>query len=336
VKLFKEFKDVQIVSTGVCEPAEVVDNITLLAEIGLTDLTPDKVEDVYGVRERRRAGPRETCATLAARAAEQALATAGMVVAEVDLISVSATPGDAVTPPTSAIVHSLLEAQPGCVATDVERACVGWSASLENVLHQLKKGPETAALVLAGTVLSRGLHWPQPQYRLIFGDLGAGILLRKCDPGQGQLWYSQQWTFGEHYDKIFFSMPWSVAPLTVPEESRGGFYMSERGVFFEQMADKLGPCFEEFWFNSGLKPDDIAIALMHQPSKPLFLEGVRRSGIPLDKVHQNLAHYGNVIAAELPLGLHELFLAGRIQPGDWVLMFTYGAGFTVGITAFQY
>ena len=127
-----------------------------------------------------------------------------------------------------------------------------------------------------------------------------------------------------------------VAPETVPEECRGGFYMSERGVFFQQMTAKLGPCFQEFWDNSGLSPDDITVALMHQPSKPLFLEGVRQSGIPLEKVHQNLDRYGNVIAAELPLGLHELFQAGRIQPGDWVLMFTYGAGFTVGITAFRY
>ena len=334
--MFKKFTEVEIVSTGVYTPAEVLDNATLLAELGLDGLTPEKVLEVYGVRERRRAGAKETCATLAARAAEQALTTAGMTAAEVDLIFVSGVPRDAVTPPTSAIVHGILKARPGCLAVDIERACVGWTMGLEQSLCQLESGPEQTALVLASTVLSRGLHWPQPQYRLIFGDLGAGILLRHCAPDKGQLWYSQQWTFGEHHDKIYFGVPWSVSPDTIPAEFHGGFYMSEKGVFFQQMQEKLAPCFEEFWTNSGLCPEDVTVALMHQPSKPLFLEGVRWSGIPLEKVHQNLERYGNVIAAELPLGLHELFQAGRIQPGDWVLMFTYGAGFTVGITAFRY
>jgi 3-oxoacyl-[acyl-carrier-protein] synthase-3 len=48
----------------------------------------------------------------------------------------------------------------------------------------------------------------------------------------------------------------------------------------------------------------------------------------MEKVFVNVDRYGNMSSATIPVALDEAIEAGRLKPGDNVLMAAFGAGFT--------
>jgi 3-oxoacyl-[acyl-carrier-protein] synthase-3 len=55
-----------------------------------------------------------------------------------------------------------------------------------------------------------------------------------------------------------------------------------------------------------------------------------RLGLPLEKVYSNIHRVGNTSSASIPIALDECVRAGRVKPGDPVMMASFGAGVTFG------
>ena len=53
-----------------------------------------------------------------------------------------------------------------------------------------------------------------------------------------------------------------------------------------------------------------------------------RLGLPDEKVYVNIDRYGNTSAGSVGLCLDELWQAGKIKRGDYVLMVAFGGGLT--------
>ena len=49
-----------------------------------------------------------------------------------------------------------------------------------------------------------------------------------------------------------------------------------------------------------------------------------------DRVYSNIAMHGNTSSASIPIALDECVEAGKISPGDLVLMASFGGGVTWG------
>ena len=58
--------------------------------------------------------------------------------------------------------------------------------------------------------------------------------------------------------------------------------------------------------------------------------------IPEEKVFVNIEKYGNTSAASVPMALVEAIAAGRIKPGDKILMVAFGAGYTAGAAVVEW
>ena len=76
-------------------------------------------------------------------------------------------------------------------------------------------------------------------------------------------------------------------------------------------------------------PGDIKLVVPHQASK-LALEAHRFYGMKRKQVARTIDHYGNVIAASIPLTLHESVREGRIVRGDQIMLLGTGAGLSIG------
>ena len=50
----------------------------------------------------------------------------------------------------------------------------------------------------------------------------------------------------------------------------------------------------------------------------------------------NIEKYGNTSAASVPMALVEAVAAGRIKPGDRMLMVAFGAGYTAGAAVVEW
>ena len=87
---------------------------------------------------------------------------------------------------------------------------------------------------------------------------------------------------------------------------------------------------------AGMKAGDVSLFLIHQANIRIVDAAMEKLGIPAEKVAVNLDQYGNTSAASIPLCLDEAQLAGRIKPGDVLLMCGFGGGLTWGTALYRW
>ncbi|MFQ5864058.1 MAG: 3-oxoacyl-ACP synthase III family protein [bacterium] len=317
----------RIVTTGACLPKRIIENSEILGLEG----ADGSIRRLLGAVQRRAVEEHEVCSDIITAAATQIVESAELSPLEIDRIIVSATPGDFFEPCTASVVQHKLGAR--CPAIDVGMSCVGWLAGMDYALRCLATG-ERRILVLAGTIVSKGDGFRNPMHRAIFGDGAGGVLLESSETGQ--LLAGGLWTKGQYYDVITMPHATSVHSPRIPVEYLGSFYMGQREVIHQALKNELASGVDEVLEMASLTRDDIDVAFIHQPSKPLFEAAVAAAGIPRQKVIHDYERYGNTISAELPISLDENVRNGRIKRGDTILMVTFGAGFSGGIFLFRF
>jgi 3-oxoacyl-[acyl-carrier-protein] synthase-3 len=82
--------------------------------------------------------------------------------------------------------------------------------------------------------------------------------------------------------------------------------------------------------------EDVDQFLFHQANLRIIESVQNAVGIPSDKTYLNIEKYGNTSAASVPMALVEAVAAGRIKPGDRLLMAAFGAGFTAGAAVVEW
>ena len=80
----------------------------------------------------------------------------------------------------------------------------------------------------------------------------------------------------------------------------------------------------------GVTIDDVRWFAPHQANVRIIEAAGNRLGIPAERTLVNIDRYGNTSAASIPLVLAEAADDGRLQPGDLVLLSSFGAGLTWG------
>ena len=79
---------------------------------------------------------------------------------------------------------------------------------------------------------------------------------------------------------------------------------------------------------NNLRSDDIAFIVPHQANKRILSAVAQRAGVGMDKVMINIDKFGNTTAATIPLCLWQY--DSQLQPGDCLVLTTFGSGFTWG------
>jgi 3-oxoacyl-[acyl-carrier-protein] synthase-3 len=82
--------------------------------------------------------------------------------------------------------------------------------------------------------------------------------------------------------------------------------------------------------------DEIDLVVAHQANSRIIEHAASRLGIPEDKLFNNLDRYGNTSSASIPMALAEARDAGRLRPGDMLLLVAFGGGLTWGSTVVRY
>src|SRR2546429_8482126 len=81
---------------------------------------------------------------------------------------------------------------------------------------------------------------------------------------------------------------------------------------------------------NGVPGADVSLFVPHQANLRIIEAAVRRVGLPMDRVFVNVDRYGNTGAASVYVALEEALTAGRVKPGDLVLLAAFGGGFAWG------
>lgn len=318
----------QIAGCGAYLPERIVTNDELARRLDTTDAW---IRQRTGIGERRVAAMGELTSDLAARAAERALANAGIGGDDLDLVVVATTTPDNTFPATATKVQARLGMRRGA-AFDVQAVCAGFLFALAVADNALRLGQARTALVIGAETFSRILDWQDRGTCVLFGDGAGALVLKAVDepPHDGRFILSNHLhSDGRHYDILYVDGGPSSAGLV------GRLRMDGREVF-RQAIQHLSEVVDEALAANGLVPADIDWLVPHQANSRI-IDGVgRKLGLPPGRVVVTIERHANTSAASVPLALAEAVADGRIQPGHLVLIEALGGGLSWGASLIRW
>ncbi|AOG05455.1 beta-ketoacyl-ACP synthase III [Bosea sp. RAC05] len=313
----------QIVGCGSYLPARIVTNAELAERVDTTDAW---IVQRTGIRQRHVAAADETTSVIGLRAAQAALADAGMKPSEIDLIIVATATPDHTFPATATQIQAALGIEDG-VAFDLQAVCSGFVFALTTADKFLSTGAARTALVIGAETFSRILDWEDRTTCVLFGD-GAGAVVLKAAPGEGTLadrgvLATHIRSDGRYKDKLYVDGgPGSTRTV--------GFLRMEGKEVFRHAVQNLAETVRHTFAETGLSGADIDWFVPHQANRRIIDATADKLGIGHERVVITVDRHGNTSAASIPLALAEAHRDGRIKPGQLVLIEAMGGGFTWG------
>ena len=295
-------KGAVITGWGTALPDTVVTNADLEKHLDTSD---EWIVTRSGIRERRVGG---TVSTLATDAGRRALERASRAPADIDLLVLATCTPDLAVPATSAAVHYALGLSGG--AFDVNAACAGFVYGLVAAHGAVNTGAARRVLVIGADCVSRLTDRDDRATAVLFAD-GAGAVVLEASDDDGLL------AVDIGVDGAGHSL------LTCPH---GGYMTMEGKEVFRRAVRITVDSASSALERAKLTPDDIALFVPHQANLRIIEAAATRLGIPLARVAVVVDRTGNTSSASVPLALADAADAGRVRPGDNVLMTGFGAG----------
>ncbi|WP_375458487.1 beta-ketoacyl-ACP synthase III [uncultured Enterovirga sp.] len=279
-----------------------------------------------GIRERHIANEHETTSVLGLKAAEAALADAGLEAGDIDLIVCATSTPDYTFPATATQIQMGLGLQGGA-AFDLQAVCTGFIYGVATADKFLLSGSHRRALVIGAETFSRIIDWTDRGTCVLFGD-GAGAIVLEAGEGEGTaadrgVLTTQLRSDGRYRDRLYVDGgPGSTG-------TTGHLRMEGRDVF-KFAVGKVIDVVTEAFAEAGIGPDDLDWFVPHQANRRIIEASADKLGIPRDKVVITVDRHGNTSAASIPLALDAARKDGRIKTGDLVMLEAIGGGFTWG------
>lgn len=321
-----------ITGWGMYAPSRVISNDDLSR---LVDTNDEWIVSHTGIRERRAAADDETTSTLATAAGRDALAVAGLDAGELDLVIVGTCSPDYYMPSTGVLVAHQLGAR-RAAGFDVMAACSGFVFSLATAHAYIRSGMAKHVLVIGVELLTRFLDYTDRNTCILFGD-GAGAVIMSAADAPGGLLGLDMYSDGSGAEGIIFPAGGSACPTTAQTIAEGGHFVHMQGKQVYRYATRqLAESAAAALRRANLSVDDIDQFVFHQANMRIIESVQKAVGIPSEKTYLNIERYGNTSAASVPMALVEAVAAGRIKPGDRILMVAFGAGYTAGAAVVEW
>jgi len=322
----------QVVGWGQYLPRRVVTNDELAQQV---ETTNEWILERTGIRERRVAAPNETTATMAIRAAEQALRVANADPLDIDLIIVATATPDYLFPATACLVQRGIGAT-HAGAFDLEAGCTGFIYALAMGAQAIESGSCAQVLVIGAETLSRITNWTDRDTCVLFGD-GAGAVLLHKGNGPGGILATALGADGTGADWLMLPAGGSRQPASSETVAAGlhTIHMDGRQVF--RFATRIIPAAaREVVQRAGMALNEVDLVIAHQANLRILQGASERLGMPTEKMFSNIDHYGNTSAASIPIALCEAVEEGRVLPGQRIVLVGFGAGLTWGAVLLEW
>jgi 3-oxoacyl-[acyl-carrier-protein] synthase-3 len=304
-------------------PSKILTNAELAAKVETSD---EWIVQRTGIRQRHIAAEGEFTSHLAIKAAQAALAHAGIDAQSVDLIVLATSTPDNTFPATAVSVQNALGIHHGA-AFDVQAVCTGFIFALATADNFLRSGAFKRALVIGAETFSRILDWSDRGTCVLFGD-GAGAIVLDAQqqsgvkPDRGVLTTHLR-SDGRHKSKLY------VDGGPSSSQTVGHLRMEGREVF-KHAVGMITDVIVDAFKASGISADDIDWFVPHQANKRIIDASAHKLHIAPQKVVLTVDRHGNTSAASIPLALSVAVADGRVKQGDLVLLEAMGGGFTWG------
>lgn len=312
----------RIIGTGSYLPEKILSNADLEKMVDTSDTW---IIERTGISERRIMGEGETVASMAEKAARQALAAAHIDADDLDLIIVATCTAGQAMPSAACLLQAALGAA-HCPAFDLNAACSGFIYGL-SVAEQYIRGSGAKTVLLVGSdALTRTLDWTDRGTCILFGD-GAGAVVLQADEKPGVL--------GTHLyaDGSKAEILYTTGNLDPQQPC----HIKMKGNEVYKLAiNTLAGLVEEMLAKHNMQASEVRWLVPHQANLRIIQATTKVLGMSMERVVVTLRYQGNTTAASIPLALDTAIRDGRIQRGDVILLEAFGAGLTWGASLIRY
>ncbi|WP_128516889.1 beta-ketoacyl-ACP synthase III [Tabrizicola thermarum] len=291
----------------------------------IVDTSDEWIRSRSGIERRHFAADGQMTSDLATRAAQAALADAGIDGSRIDAIIVATSTPDLTFPSVATMVQAALGITRG-FAFDIQAVCAGFVYALANANALIVSGQATRVLVIGAETFSRLMNWKDRGTCVLFGD-GAGAVVLEAVDGAGSsadrgILATDLNSDGRYKDILYVDGGTSTG-------TTGHLVMEGREVF-RHAIEKLAETAHTALDKAGLTPEDVDWIVPHQANIRIIEGTAKRMQVPMERVVVTVQDHGNTSAASIPLALSVGKQRGQIKPGDLLVMEAIGGGLAWG------
>ncbi|MFE1629463.1 beta-ketoacyl-ACP synthase III [Brevibacillus reuszeri] len=329
-------RKIKVLGTGKYLPKRQVTATELDARLGVP---AGWVEKKSGVSVRHYVTD-ETAAQMGAIAALQALEAAGLTMHDIDCLVCASGTAQQEIPCTAALIQEELQlSRSGIPCFDINSTCLSFVTALDVLSCSMALGIYERVLIISTEIASVGLNWEQKESCVLFGDGAAAVVIgRTPDTETARIIGSAMKTYSEgaHYSEIR-----GGGTMLHPSQYAQGreadftFDMDGRKIF-RLTSQRITGFVEQLLAAVSLKKEQLKAVIPHQASGMAMRIMASKLGFSDQQMVNILAHHGNMIAASIPLALHEAIVHRRIERGDRVLLLGTSAGLSLGGVVLEY
>jgi 3-oxoacyl-[acyl-carrier-protein] synthase-3 len=317
-----------VVGLGHYLPQRVVPNSEFEATLDTSD---EWIKSRSGIERRHFAAEGETTSDLATKAAQNALAQAGLTANDLDAIVMATSTADLTFPSAATMVQAALGMTRG-FAFDVQAVCAGFIYALANANALIVSGQARRIMVIGAETFSRIMDWSDRSTCVLFGD-GAGAVILEAQDGTGDksdrgILSVDLNSDGQHRDILY--VDGGVSTQTT------GFLRMQGKEVFRHAVEKLAQTATQAMDKAGIASDEVDWIVPHQANIRIIQGTAKKLGLSMDHVVVTVQDHGNTSAASIPLALSVGAERGQILRGDVVVTEAIGGGLAWGAVVIRW
>jgi 3-oxoacyl-[acyl-carrier-protein] synthase III len=310
-----------IVGWGKCLPPLILTNQDLASFLPTDD---EWITTRTGMKERRIS--HVPGIELAITAARRAMACAGMLGKEIELVIYGSCSNDELVPNSASGVQQRIGATQAA-AFDVNTACTSFMYGLSIGSSMIKTGVVKNALVIGVELISQYMDWDNRNVAVLFGDGAAAVVLKESQSEAGVIAEKLQCYADARQILRVRGMGTMYANLGVQYGQTSWDFDGQE--IFRKAVQGMSEASLDVMRRAGVTMADIGLVVPHQANLRIIDAVAKRAGASADKVFLTVQKYGNMSSATAPVALVEAVEEGRVAPESLVLMPAFGGGLTL-------
>lgn len=296
----------------------------------MVDTTNEWILERTGIKTRHVVEKGQANSDLAAGAIRRLCERRGITPEDIDLIIVATVTPDMFFPSTACRVQEKIGASRAW-GFDLSGACSGFLFALSVGEKFVRTGTHNKVVVVGSEVMSSIMDYKDRATCVLFGD-GAGVaLLEPTEEGEVGLMDFLTRTDGAGGKYLYMPGGGSLNPSSPETLAQNMHVVHQEGrQVFKYAVTEMAQVSEEILKRNSIDASEIKLYVPHQANMRIIHACAERMNLREDQVIINIDRYGNTTSATIPICLVEASTEGRIKKGDYVLLASFGAGFTWG------
>lgn len=315
-------------SIGAYAPSKILTNADLET---MVDTTDEWITKRTGIKERHIAAENETTSDMGVKAAELAIARAGIDKSQIDMLVCATISPDYFCMPSTATIIATKLGLGKITAFDISAACTGFVYALSIAKAFIESGMKKNVLIVGAERLSTITDYTDRGTCILFGDGAGAALISATNDKNEAIIDIHTGADGSYADLLMTPNGGSGSAHDELDREAAGCFMKMKGnETFKVAVRTLTSDVVEILEQNNIPSSAIRHFVPHQANYRIIKAVGDALELKDEQVVLTVAKYGNTSGASIPMAINDIYESGRLQQGELMLLDAFGGGLTWG------